>query len=58
MYTTNLDERIHGIVLAAGEGKRLKPYVQEIIGERLPKQYAQLIGNHSMLDNTFIAPKN
>jgi mannose-1-phosphate guanylyltransferase len=53
MHTTNLDERIHGIVLAAGEGKQLEPYVQEIIGEPLPKQYVQLIGNRSMLENTF-----
>jgi hypothetical protein len=51
MVTTNLDERIHGIVLAAGEGKRLEPYVQEIIGEPLPKQYVQLIGNRSVLEN-------
>jgi mannose-1-phosphate guanylyltransferase len=53
MYATNLDERIHGIVLSAGEGKRLESYVQEIIGEPLPKQYVQLIGNHSMIENTF-----
>lgn len=53
MHTTNLDERIHGIVLAAGEGKRLEAYVQELIGEPLPKQYVQLIGNRSMLEHTF-----
>jgi mannose-1-phosphate guanylyltransferase len=53
MDTTNIDEKIHGVVLAAGEGKRLEPYVQEFIGEPLPKQYVQLVGSHSMLENTF-----
>ena len=52
--TTNVDDRLlHGIVLAAGEGKRLQPYVQEIRGEALPKQYVNLIGRRSMLEHTF-----
>jgi hypothetical protein len=38
MDTTNVGDRLlHGIVFAAGEGKRLQPYVQEIRGEALPK---------------------
>lgn len=53
MYTTNGGEKLHGIVLAAGEGKRLEPYVQEITGEPLPKQYVNLIGKRSMLEDTF-----
>jgi len=54
MDTTNVDDRLlHGIVLAAGEGKRLQPYVQEIRGEALPKQYVNLIGRRSMLEHTF-----
>jgi mannose-1-phosphate guanylyltransferase len=53
MHITNGGERLHGIVLAAGEGKRLEPYVQEIRGEPLPKQYVNLIGNRSMLEETF-----
>ena len=52
MDMTNVDDRLlHGIVLAAGEGKRLQPYVQEI-GGALAKQYVNLIERRSMLDLT------
>jgi mannose-1-phosphate guanylyltransferase len=52
--TANVDEGVlHGIVLAAGEGKRLQLYVQEIRGEALPKQYVNLVGRRSMLEHTF-----
>src|SRR5215510_3591510 len=54
MDTTKVDDSyLHGIVLAAGEGKRLQQYVQEIRGEALPKQYVNLIGRRSMLEHTF-----
>ena len=50
----NIDDRLlHGIVLAAGEGKRLQRYVQEMRGKALPKQYVNLIGSRSMLEHTF-----
>jgi mannose-1-phosphate guanylyltransferase len=58
MHTNNIDARTYGIVLAAGDGKRLESYVQEFISEPLPKQYVQLIGNHSMLENTFRRAEN
>lgn len=52
--TTNVDDKLlYGIILAAGEGKRLQSYVQEIKGEPLPKQYVNLIGRRSMLEHTF-----
>jgi NDP-sugar pyrophosphorylase family protein len=51
MHTTNDDGRLYGIVLAAGKGKRLEPYVQEVRGKPLPKQYVNLIGNRPMLGN-------
>jgi mannose-1-phosphate guanylyltransferase len=47
------DRLVHGIVLAAGEGRRLQLYVQEIKGEGLPKQYVSVIGRRSMLEHTF-----
>ncbi|MGH7845175.1 MAG: sugar phosphate nucleotidyltransferase [Candidatus Binatia bacterium] len=54
MKTTNVDDRLlYGIVLAAGEGRRLQLYVQEIRGEALPKQYVNLIGRRSMIEHTF-----
>ncbi len=42
-----------GIVLAAGEGKRLQPFVQRLRGDYLPKQYVRFIGTRSMLEHTF-----
>lgn len=42
-----------GIVLAAGEGKRLRPLVQRWRGDDLPKQYVRFTRNRSMLEQTF-----
>jgi len=42
-----------GIVLAAGDGKRLQPFVRQLRGDALPKQYVNVMGNHSMLEHTF-----
>lgn len=42
-----------GIVLAAGDGKRLAPLVQRLRGDDLPKQYVNFIGKRSMLEHTF-----
>ncbi|MGZ8434189.1 MAG: sugar phosphate nucleotidyltransferase [Candidatus Binatia bacterium] len=42
-----------GVVLAAGEGKRLQPFIQRLRGDALPKQYVNFIGHQSLLDHTF-----
>jgi mannose-1-phosphate guanylyltransferase len=42
-----------GIVLAGGEGKRLRSFVQRVCGTTLPKQYVTFIGTRSMLEHTF-----
>jgi len=42
-----------GLVLAAGDGKRLQHYVQELNGGHLPKQFVNFIGQRSMLEHTF-----
>lgn len=42
-----------GIVLAAGEGKRLQSFVRRLRGDYLPKQYVSFIGSRSMLEHTF-----
>ncbi|MBI3107204.1 MAG: NTP transferase domain-containing protein [Candidatus Rokubacteria bacterium] len=41
-----------GIVLAGGEGVRLRPLVREIFGDERPKQYAPLFGSASLLRQT------
>jgi mannose-1-phosphate guanylyltransferase len=42
-----------GIVLAAGDGSRLRPLVQRLHGKPLPKQYVSFVGTRSMLEHTF-----
>lgn len=42
-----------GIVLAGGEGQRLRPFIRRFRGDELPKQYVKLIGSHTMLERTF-----
>lgn len=42
-----------GIVLAAGEGKRLQSFIHRLLGNILPKQYVNFIGTRSMLQHTF-----
>jgi mannose-1-phosphate guanylyltransferase len=49
-----LDGRLlWGVVLAGGEGRRLRSYVQQLRGEELPKQYVNFVGRRSMLEHTF-----
>ncbi len=51
---TGYDRRLlHGLVLAGGDGRRLEPYIQELKGEKLPKQFVNFIGRHSMIEQTF-----
>jgi mannose-1-phosphate guanylyltransferase len=42
-----------GIVLAGGDGRRLRSFITRLRGEALPKQYVNLIGRRSMLEHTF-----
>jgi mannose-1-phosphate guanylyltransferase len=41
------------IILAAGEGVRLRSFVQRLRGDTLPKQYVKFFGGMSMLQATF-----
>ena len=40
------------LVLAGGEGKRLRPFIHLLRGDLLPKQYVNFIGRRSMLEHT------
>ncbi len=42
-----------GLVLAGGEGQRLRPFIYQLRGDSLPKQYINFIGTRSMLEHTF-----
>lgn len=42
-----------GIILAAGEGTRLQPFIRQLRGDTLPKQYVNFTGARSMLEQTY-----
>lgn len=42
-----------GIVLAAGDGVRLRPFVRRLLGQEIPKQYVSFTGDRSMLEATW-----
>lgn len=41
-----------GVVLAGGEGRRLRPLTRAICGDERPKQFCPLFGDRSLLDRT------
>jgi mannose-1-phosphate guanylyltransferase len=43
---------VWAIVLAGGEGVRLRPLVRELCGEERPKQFAKIVGSKSLLGHT------
>src|SRR5439155_1032627 len=45
-------ERLWSIVLAGGEGERLRPFVQQWLGRHQPKQYCTFVGTRSMFQHT------
>src|SRR5262249_49049130 len=47
-----LASRMWAVVLAGGEGCRLKPLVRRLFGDDRPKQYAPLLGSTSLLRQT------
>ena len=42
-----------GLVLAAGDGKRLQSYIRRTRGDNLPKQFIRFTGDLSMLEQTY-----
>ncbi len=44
--------RVWSIVLAGGEGERIRPLIQRWLGHHLPKQYCAFTGTRSMFQHT------
>src|SRR3989454_11877667 len=44
--------RVWSIILAGGDGERLRPLIQRWLGCHKPKQYCAFIGTRSMLQHT------
>jgi mannose-1-phosphate guanylyltransferase len=51
--TRDLAAPLYGLVLAGGEGRRLKSYIKRLRGDSLPKQYVKFTSAHSMLEHTY-----
>lgn len=54
-YTTptlHRQSRNWGIVLAGGEGKRLKSFIKSEFGKEYPKQFCAIVGSRSMFQHT------
>jgi len=52
MIRRSQDENVWSIVLACGDGERLKPFVRQWLGYEKPKQYCAFVGTRSMLQHT------
>ncbi|MDR4462982.1 MAG: NTP transferase domain-containing protein [Nitrospira sp.] len=45
-------QNVWSIVLAGGEGERVKPFVRRWLGRHRPKQYCTFVGTRSMFEHT------
>jgi mannose-1-phosphate guanylyltransferase len=45
-------EHVWAVVLAGGEGMRLRPLVRQVFGADRPKQYVRLLGPRTLLRQT------
>ena len=53
LASLNGDEhRVWSVILAGGEGIRLRPLTRYVSGDQRPKQYARLLGSRSLLQQT------
>ena len=49
---TNRKSGVTALVLAGGDGERLRPFTERWLGRHVPKQYCTFAGTRSMLDHT------
>lgn len=49
--TTNSAEHVWAIVLSGGKGERMRPFIQQWLGEARPKQYCAFVGSRTMLQH-------
>jgi mannose-1-phosphate guanylyltransferase len=47
-----VDKNLWSLLLAGGEGERMKPFIRRWLGRHKPKQYCTFIGTRSMFQHT------
>lgn len=52
LFNTDAAKHRCAVILAGGDGIRLRPFVQRLRGDSLPKQYVKFFGDHSLLEAT------
>ena len=53
MTVQTLSSSVWSIVLAGGEGERIRPCIQQWLGYSVPKQYCTFVGTRSLLQHTW-----
>lgn len=48
-----MNGRCWAVILAGGEGTRIKPLIERCLGKHCPKQYVTFCGTRSMIEHTF-----
>jgi mannose-1-phosphate guanylyltransferase len=52
LFDTGAAKNRCAVILAGGDGLRLRSFVQKLRGDWLPKQYVKFLGEHSLLEAT------
>ena len=52
MIRENANAHLWSIILAGGDGKRIRPFIEQWLGYPLPKQFCTFVGTRSMLQHT------
>ena len=52
------DDGLWAVILAGGEGIRLRPLVSRLYGDDRPKQYAALLDSRTLLNQTSIVSRS
>lgn len=52
MRSTMAERNCWGVVLAGGEGRRLRSVLRQVVGDERPKPYVRLLGPHTLLGQT------
>lgn len=47
-----MNDRRRSIILAGGDGSRLRPWVRAVLGEDRPKQFCRIVGDATLLEQT------